>query len=175
MARSTWFAGLAAWAMAGAAAAGAPPPASAVPASLYSGRWYDIAHTPNSRQRNCQAPTNDFTGSDGAALALVQTCHKGSPGGPVQMFRAKARIVAGSGAARFRVAFLGGLVSQEYWILDYAGDGGWAIMATPGGHYVWLLSRAPVLDPAARARALSRIAALGYGAAHLAFPRQQSR
>ena len=31
-------------------------------------------------------------------------------------------------------------------ILDHADDNGWAIMATPNGHYVWLMSRRPILE-----------------------------
>jgi len=163
----SWVSGLAAWTLAAPAPAGAPAPARPVAASLYSGRWWDIAHTPNSRQRDCHAPTSDFTGGSGATFSIVQTCHKGSANGPAEVFRARGRIVAGSANARFRIAFLGGLISQEYWILDHAPDGRWAIMATPGGHYVWLLSRVPALEAATRAVALRRISALGYDVGRL--------
>lgn len=71
------------------------------------------------------------------------------------------------------MTFLGGLKTQEYWILDCAGDGSWAIMATPGGNYVWLLARRPVMSEAARAAAAARIRALGY-AQKLEFPAQAS-
>jgi len=158
---------LAACALAGPALARAPAPVRPVAASLYSGRWWDVAHTPNSRQKNCHAPTSDFTGGNGAAFSIVQTCHKGSANGPAEVFRAKGRIVAGSANAKFKIAFLGGLISQEYWILDHAPDGRWAIMATPGGHYVWLLSRVPALEAATRAVALRRISALGYDVGRL--------
>jgi apolipoprotein D and lipocalin family protein len=166
---------LAACAIGGPGLAGAPQPARPAPAALYSGRWYDIAHTPNSRQKDCQGPSSEFTGWDGGAVAIAQTCHTGSPRGPAAVFRAAAKIIPGSGAAKFRAFFLGGLLSQEYWILDHGPDETWAILATPGGHYVWLMSRAPVMDGAARAAAVRRIAALGYDAAHLAFSIQQPR
>jgi apolipoprotein D and lipocalin family protein len=68
------------------------------------------------------------------------------------------------------MGFFGGLVHQEYWILDHADDGAWAIMATPGGNYVWLLARRPVLAPAVMAAALARVRQLGY--ARLVFPHQ---
>jgi apolipoprotein D and lipocalin family protein len=44
-------------------------------------------------------------------------------------------------------------------------------MATPGGNYVWLLSRRPALSEAAREAAIARIRALGYGQ-KLEFPAQ---
>jgi len=43
-------------------------------------------------------------------------------------------------------------------------------MATPGGNFVWLLSRKAVMDPAAKAQALARVKSLGY--AKLEYPQQ---
>lgn len=53
-------------------------------------------------------------------------------------------------------------------MLDRADDQSWAIMATPGGNYVWLLSRRADMPSDIRAAALSRVRALGY--AKLEFP-----
>jgi len=41
--------------------------------------------------------------------------------------------------------------------LDRADDDSWAVMATPGGNYVWLLSRRPSLPPKVEAAALARV------------------
>ena len=60
------------------------------------------------------------------------------------------------------MSFFGGIRKQEYWVLDTAGDGAWAIMATPGGNYVWLLSRKAALPTPVQAAAIARIRALGY-------------
>ena len=68
--------------------------------------------------------------------------------------------------------FMGGLITQEYWILDHADDNAWAIMATPGGHFVWVLARRPALEPALRAQVLGRVRALGYDVSRLMFPQQ---
>jgi apolipoprotein D and lipocalin family protein len=141
-----------------------------VPASLYSGRWYELARTPNALQKDCEGATSDFENFSGAAFEVVDTCHKGAPNGPAKVLRSTARMTPGSDNARFRMAFFGGLIHQEYWILDRADDGAWAIMATPGGNYVWLLARAPVLPPAVMAAAMARIHRLGY--ARLMFPQQ---
>jgi apolipoprotein D and lipocalin family protein len=157
------------------ALAGAPQPAKTVQAGVFSGRWYDIAHTPNPGQTDCQGATSDFFGWAGGAFHVVQTCHKGSPAGPERTFKARASIMPATGNAKLRMSFFGGLISQEYWILDHAEDNGWAIMATPGGHYVWLLSRRPVLDAPTRGRALDRVKGLGYDISRLAFPRQLAR
>jgi apolipoprotein D and lipocalin family protein len=154
--------------------AGAHLPVRPVSVSLYSGRWYEIARTPNTLQRDCQGATSDFQGFDAGMFTVIDTCHRGTAAGPVKIVRARAKIVPSSDNTRFRVSFLGGLVHQEYWILDHADDNGWAVMATPGGNYVWLLSRRPSLPPSVQAAALARVSALGYAPSRLIFPAQVS-
>ena len=152
--------------------ADAPQPIKPVPVGLYSGRWYEIARTPNQTQADCQDATSDFSGWASGAFSVVQTCHKGSAGGPRKVFNAHGRILPATNNAKMRLGFFGGLISQDYWILDHADDNTWAIMGTPGGHYVWLLSRRPMLDAGAKARALGRMQSLGFNLSHLAFPAQ---
>ena len=153
-----------------AARAGAPPPAKAVAEGLYSGRWYEIARTPNSLQRDCVGATSDFQNYSDGAFSVVDTCHEGSLTGPAKVLKAHAKMIAGSENTRFRMAFFGGLIHQEYWILDHADNDDWAIMATPGGRYAWLLGRRPVLPPAEMSAAMARLHQLGYE--RLIFPQQ---
>ena len=70
------------------------------------------------------------------------------------------------------MSFFGGLVHQDYWILDHADDNSWLVMGTPGGNFVWLLSRRPALPPAELAAALGHVGALGYSTARLIYPAQ---
>ncbi len=152
------------------ALAAAKPPAKPIAASFYTGKWYEIARTPNAGQRDCEAPTTEFTGKGGDGFSVHQVCRKGSAGGAAKAFDTTGKIVANSQNTRFTMTFLGGLKKQEYWVLDCADDRSWAIMATPGGNYVWLLSRKAVMDPAAKAQALERVKSLGY--AKLEYPQQ---
>ena len=145
----------------GNALAAAKPPAKPVSTQFYTGRWYEIARTPNAGQRNCEAPTTDFT-LQGAAFKVRQVCHRGSALGAEKVFTTNGKIVDGSQNTRFTMSFLGGLRKQEYWVLDCAADGSWAIMATPGGNYVWLISRTAEMPVATKAIALERVKALGY-------------
>jgi len=150
------------------ALARAPQPAKPVSIGMFSGRWYEIARVAEGKKAQCQFGTSDFSGRAGAAFAVVETCHEGSPDGPAHEVKATVRIVPGAGNAKIRMGFFGGLVTQEYWILDHADDDqSWALMATPGGHYLWLLSRSPALKASAKSAAVARIAALGYDASHL--------
>ena len=163
---------LGALASGGAARAGAHLPVRPVSSDLYSGRWYEIARTPNTLQKDCQGATSDFLGLQDGVFTVVETCHRGTPTGAAKIIKARAKLVPSSANTRFRMSFFGGLIHQEYWILDHASDDSWAVMATPGGNYVWLLSRHPALPPAIEAAALARVAALGYAPSHLIFPAQ---
>ena len=146
-----------------------PRPASA---SLYSGRWYEIARTPNSMQADCQASTTEFSGWTAGAFKAVQTCHKGAPSGPAKVVKVDGAVLPASQNAKIKLGMLGGLISQEYWILDHASDNGWLIMCTANQHYVWLMSRAPVLTAAQKSAALGRMRQLGFDLARLTFPQQ---
>ena len=152
------------------ALAAAKPPSKPIAASFYSGKWFEIARTPNSGQRDCQAPTTEFTGKGGGGFSVRQICRKGSASGAANTMNTTGSIIPGAQNTRFKMSFLGGLKKQEYWVLDRADDQSWAIMATPGGNYVWLLSREAVMSPAAKVEALDRVKALGY--AKLEYPQQ---
>ena len=150
----------------------ASQPAKAVAPNLYTGRWYEIARTPNSMQADCQAATTDFSGWASGAFKAVQTCHKGAPTGPTKVIKVDGKVLPASQNAKIQLGMLGGLVSQEYWILDHADDNRWLIMSTANQRYVWLMSRAPVLNAADKAQAMARLQQLGFSLAHMAFPQQ---
>ena len=99
---------------------------------------------------------------------MIETCHDVSADGPAHPVKATVTILPDTGNAKIRLGFLGGLFHQEYWILDHApDDNAWALMATPGGRFLWLLSRRPTLTAQEHAAAVARITALGYDASHL--------
>ena len=168
-----------AWSVAGTASATPMPspavkaqPAKPVPVNLYTGRWYEIARTPNSMQADCQAATTDFSNWVAGAFKAVQSCHKGSPSGPLKVMKVDGKVLPLSQNAKIQLGMLGGLVSQEYWILDHADNDNWLIMATANQHYVWLLSRVPQLSAHDKAQAMTRLQQLGFSLAHMAFPQQ---
>ena len=154
--------------MAGSAHAAAKPPAKAVSSEFYSGQWFEIARTPNLGQRDCEAASTQFTSTGASGFKVVQICRKGSASGAARTFNTTGEIVADTRNTKFSMSFLAGLKTQEYWVLDRADDQSWAIMATPGGNYVWLLSRQAVMASSAKSTALARVKALGY--ARLEFP-----
>src|SRR5579862_5214755 len=155
---------LAAFALAAApAVASAPPqPVKPVPTALYSGRWYEIARTQNKMQADCQASTNDFSGLASGSFSVTQTCHKGAPNGPAQVMKVSGQVLPNCANAKMKLGVLGGLISQEYWIIDRADNGAWAIMDRSDGRYFWLLSRRPTLSATDKAAAIARLKSLGF-------------
>ncbi|MGH6963899.1 MAG: lipocalin family protein [Phenylobacterium sp.] len=151
-------------------------PAAAMPQTVgyleptkMMGRWYEIARLPNSIQKGCQAGASDWTRSaDG--FSVVQSCHKGSPDGPLALWRAKARVADPTTNAKFKMTFFGGLVSQEYWVLDRRDADGWLILSTHDGKYLWLMCQRPTLPASARAQAVIRIRQLGFDPNRLEWP-----
>jgi apolipoprotein D and lipocalin family protein len=146
-----------------------PQPAPHIELSKIVGRWYEVARLPNSTQRGCQAGTSDWT-RNGDGFSVVQACHRGSPDGPLAEWKAKAHAIDPVSNAKFRMSFFGGLVSQEYWVLDQRSDEGWLILSTHDGRYLWLMSQKPSLPAAIRSEALARIKQLGFDTGRLEFP-----
>jgi apolipoprotein D and lipocalin family protein len=149
-------------------------PAKPVAAALYTGRWYEIARTPNHMQADCSAPTTDFSGWAAGVFSAVQTCHSGAPTGPTHTTSVSGHVLPASQNTKMQLGILGGLISKEYWILDHSPDNAtWLIMSTADLRYVWVMSRQPVLSPAARAAAFARLQQMGFNLQRLAFPQQR--
>ena len=151
-----------------APAAAAPEPAPKLEFSKMMGRWYEVARVPNALQNGCQAGASEWKPAANG-FAVVQTCRKGSPDGPLAQWKAKA-VVADPAANLFKMSFFGGVVSQQYKVLDHRPDQGWLILSTANGKYLWLMSQKPTLPAPVRAQAITRIRQLGFDPGRLEFP-----
>jgi apolipoprotein D and lipocalin family protein len=162
-------AAVAAWLTAAPALAEVPQPAEKIELNKMMGRWYEVARMPNQTQRGCEAGTSDWARTNDG-FAVVQACHRGAPDGPLSEWKARARVADPVTNAKFRMSFFGGLISQEYWVLEHRPDQGWLILATHDGKYLWLMSQHPTLPAAVKAQAMARIRQLGFDPARLEFP-----
>lgn len=149
-----------------AAPAQAAEPTPKVELTKMMGRWYEVARIPNKLQNGCQAGASDWTPQAGG-FAVVQSCWKAA--GQPTTWKAKA-TVADPANTKIRMTFFGGLVSQDYRVLEHRVDQGWLILATANGKYVWLMSQKPTLPSAVKAQAVARIRQLGFDTARLEFP-----
>jgi apolipoprotein D and lipocalin family protein len=150
------------------AAVEAPQPIQRLELTSIMGRWYEVARVPNQLQRGCSGGASEWTRTkDG--FSVVQSCHKGAPDGPLAQWRAKARVADPSNT-KFRMSFFGGLITQDYQVLEHSTSEGWLILSTRDGHYLWLMSQRPTLPAAVKAEAIARIRELGFDPGRLEFP-----
>lgn len=147
--------------------AGPSPPDNRIELTKMTGRWYEVARLPNKTQKGCQGGTSDWVRS-GEGYSVVQACHKGGLTQPATEWKAKAKVIDPRTNARIKMSFFGGMLSQEYWVLDHKSD--WLILGTPNGNYMWLMSQRPTLSAQAKAQAVARVRQLGYDVSRLEFP-----
>ncbi len=155
--------------LAGAPALAAPEPTQRIELSRMMGRWYEVARVPNKLQNGCVAGASEWKAQP-KGFSVVQSCHRGGPDGPVALWKAKATVADTTTNARFKMTFFGGVVSQDYVVLDHRPDQGWLVLATANGRYLWLMSQKPGLPVGVRAQALARIRQLGFDIGRLEFP-----
>ena len=148
-----------------------PEPLKPLSLERYAGRWYEIARYPNRFERGCQAVTAEYALKPDGEIAVVNTCRKGSPDGPVEVARGRARRAGPDGSAKLEVSFFGPFFSP-YWVVDRADDYGWAIVSEPEGRLLWILARDPGAD---RSMLTARARALGFDTARLEYPEQPPR
>ena len=105
--------------------------------SQMMGRWYEVARVPNALQRGCQAGASDWTAQP-QGFAVVQTCKKEGPTGQLKVWKAKATVADPRTNAKIKMSFFGGVVSQDYVVVEHRPEQGWLVLATANGKYLWL-------------------------------------
>lgn len=155
-------------------------PVAEVDLARYAGTWYEQARLPMYFQRNCMADTTARyeLNADGT-VAVVNRCRRAD--GSVLQAEAVARTVGGR-SSTLEVRFAPGWLSWlplawgDYWVIALDEPGyQWAMVGAPGADYLWILSRAPQLDPATRDRLVAQARAMGYPVDRLVMTPQHTR
>jgi apolipoprotein D and lipocalin family protein len=89
--------------------------------------------------------------------------------GRVRLTRGRAKVIAGSGAAKLKVSFFGPFFFGDYWVLDHDPDYLWSIVGEPRGRFLWILHRLPSPGAEVIAHLVSKVASLGYEIERLRF------
>jgi apolipoprotein D and lipocalin family protein len=142
---------------------GLPPPRTVERVDLgrYAGTWYEIASFPQRFQRGCTATTASYAIRPDGEIDVVNTCRLGSPEGKEKSARGRARVVDLATGARLEVSFFRPFWG-DYWILDLGPGYEYAVVGHPSRDYLWILARAPALDPAVYEAIVGRLEAQGY-------------
>ena len=151
----------------------APQPVKPIdPVRFFTGRWYEIARTPNMFTNDCVAGTTDFYHRPDGQLIERDACRRGTPEGPEKVFKGPVDILSAEDN-KFVVHYtLFGFLpfAQTYWVLDHADNYSWFIVSNPSFQNIALLGRIPRQPPAEIAALTARARALGYDTAKLEFP-----
>ena len=147
-----------------------PPTVAAVDLDRYAGLWYEIARYPNSFEAGCTGVTAEYGLNADGTVSVTNTCFKGSLDGEKDVAEGTARIVEGSNNTKLKVKFAPDWVpfaSGDYWVLALQPDYSAALVGSPDGKYLWILSRTPQLAPDILAALKQRATDLGYATAPL--------
>ena len=111
--------------------------------------------------------TADYALREDGRIDVTNTCRQGALDGPVEVAEGVARRV---GPARLEVKFAPAWVPfawGDYWVLALEDDYSAALVGSPDGKYLWVLSRTPTLDGATLERMIAAAEAQGYDASAL--------
>jgi apolipoprotein D and lipocalin family protein len=168
-----------------------PGPLQALPSievSPYMGTWYQVLWIPNRFQRQCVADTSaTYRDLGNGTVEVVNRCRTAE--GSFDDVTGVARPPAGASRieggrlqpARLEVSFLptwlrwAGIGWGDYWVVDLAPDGRYAIVSEASRKYLWVLSRQPALTPADDAAIRARLQSLGFDLAQVQAHRHGSR
>lgn len=140
----------------------------------YLGTWHQVLWIPNRFQRQCASDTSaTYRDLGDGSLEVVNRCRttEGSIESITGIARPAggARIEQGSLApAQLEVSFLPpwlrrlGVGWGDYWVVELANDGRYAIVSEPSREYLWVLARQPALTPQDESVIRARLQALAF-------------
>jgi apolipoprotein D and lipocalin family protein len=126
-----------------------------------------IAYTPNLLENGKVGTADTYARRSDGKLEANYSFRKGSLDAPEQEWKGVATIVNRTTNAEWKVQLLWPF-SADYLILELDRDYRWAVVASRGGKWVWILARDPSLPPSLYADLQQRIAARGLDAQKLA-------
>jgi apolipoprotein D and lipocalin family protein len=161
--------------MTGPAWASEPPPLEPLPRlelQTYAGTWYQVAWFPNRFQRQCVSDTRaSYRLLDSGEVEVVNACRRadGTMDSVTGVARPKDATLTGTtlAPARLQVSFLPAWLRWipawgDYWVIQLADDGRYAVVSEASRRYLWVLARAPALLPADETAIRSRLLQQGF-------------
>lgn len=127
----------------------------------YLGTWYEIASFPQRFQKGCTGSTAMYAARADGDIDVFNRCRIDRLDGPEKLARGRARVIDKQSRAKLEVSFFRPFWG-DYWIIDLGRDYEYAVVGHPSRDYLWILSRAPVMDAPVYDGILARLTAQGY-------------
>lgn len=139
---------------------------SSVDIDRYLGRWHVIAYTPNFMENGKVGTADVYARRPDGKLDAIYVFRKGSLDAPEQEWKGVAKIVNPDTNAEWKVQLFWPLWA-DYRVLELDDDYRWAVVASRGGKWLWILARETTLPEATFTELQQRIAARGLDAQKL--------
>jgi len=137
----------------------------------YLGKWYEIARLDHSFERGLHRVTADYSLRDDGGVRVINRGYDVKKK-EWQEAEGRAYFVESSRVGRLKVSFFGPFFGG-YNIIDLDKERySYALVCGYNRNYLWILSRAPALDPATTERLVTKARTLGFATENLIFPVQ---
>ncbi|MCX8057364.1 MAG: lipocalin family protein [Ignavibacteria bacterium] len=108
--------------------------------SKYSGKWYEIARSPNRFQKDCLCSTAEYSVIDRKTISVLNKCIE-KDGVTIDSVRGKAFLVDTISNSKLKVQFFWPF-RGDYWIIDLDEKNyTYAVVGSPDRKYFWILVR----------------------------------
>lgn len=126
----------------------------------YSGRWYEIARTPNRFEDDCVGDVRVlYEMQPDGKLHLSNECRKHN--GKTESAHGYANVVEPGTGSKLRVTFFWPFFAN-YWIIELDPEYKYAVVGEPDRKYLWIISRTPQMDATTYNELIRKIASHGY-------------
>ena len=133
----------------------------------YAGTWYEIARLPNRFEKKCVSNvTANYALRPDGRVTVTNRCKQAD--GSIDQATGIARRVEGRPSSvlqvRFAPAFLSFLskVWGDYQVIELGPQYDYSVVGSPDRKYLWILARAPQLDPGTYQSLVERAKAQGF-------------
>ena len=162
------------WSSAGLSQAAPVEPLATLPSldvPSYMGTWYQVAWFPNRFQKQCVRDTTATYRRVPEGVEVLNRCRlaDGRIDDVVGLARPAGSVLAGDQLrpAQLEVSFLPRLLRWlpiwgDYWVIQRADDGRYAVVSEISRKYLWVVSRTPQLSAADETAIRSRLVQQGF-------------
>ena len=147
-------------------------PLPQVDLQAYLGSWYQVALFPNRFQSQCVSDTTaTYALKANGRIEVLNRCRLANGRFDQALGEARTVGIVENGQlrpAQLRVSFLPAWLrwlpvgQGDYWLIQRADDGRYAVVSEPTRRYLWVLSRKPALAPTDETAIRSRLQLQGF-------------